>query len=544
MTTAAHSTPRRSGEGDVNSPASQGRHRWLTLLAMCLATFMTSLDLTIVNVALPSMQDELHMGAPALEWVISAYSLSLAAFIPASGALGDRYGRKLVFLSGMIIFLLGVVLCAIAPNAASLIAFRAIQGIGGAAMLALALSIIIETYPRERRAGAIGTWAALGGTGFGAGPVGGGILLTFYHWPSVFWINVPFAALGILCTAVAVRESRDPRARKLDARGMALSSLGLTCLTLGFIESSGHPWGSAQVTAPLTAGAVSLFAFFRWERRAPHAMLPPALLRARSFASASGIYLLCYGAMSGTLFWVTLYFQNVAGWSVLHTGLSWLLMNIPFLAMAQFGGKLDSRFRPSVIATTGTLIAAIGVFILSRAGTSAFTITAIGYALYGFGFGTFVPAVTHVAMRDVPAGVSGAASGVLNASRQIGSAVFLAVLGTMGLHATVSAWQDKASGLDVARRAAALRQSGNVASGRVHAVVTALGTLSRQAAIDSFLHGYQVAVGIAAACTAIAAGLAWRGLRQRDRRRARARPPSAPRPGRGAGSGLSGSRRG
>ncbi|MEV5978409.1 MFS transporter [Streptomyces sp. NPDC052114] len=508
----------------MNLTLTETQRRRLTLFAMCMATFMTSLDLTIVNVALPAMQSELRMSAADLEWVISAYSLSLAAIIPASGALGDRYGRKRVFLTGMVVFLIGVIACAVAWDAVSLIAFRAVQGVGGAAMLALGLSIITETYPQERRASAIGAWAAIGGTGFGAGPVGGGILLTFFGWPSVFWVNLPFAALGIACTVVAVRESRNPQARKLDVPGMVLSSLGLVCLTLGFVESSNHPWGGALVAAPLTAGAILLLAFFWWERRAPHAMLPPALLRARSFVSASGVYMLCYGGMSGALFWVTLYFQNVAGWSVLRTGLSWLFMNIPFLTMAQFGGRLDSRFKASTVATWGTLVAAVGVFLLSRAGTTPFAVSALGYALYGGGFGTFVPVVTHVAMRDVPAGVSGAASGVLNASRQIGSSVCLAVLGTVGVNAAVSAWQDKVSGADGAARDTAAGQAHDVGGGRVQSVVDALGAPFRQPAVDSFLHGYQLAVGIAAACTVVAAALAWTGFRQKtDQRQAGAR---------------------
>jgi MFS transporter, DHA2 family, methylenomycin A resistance protein len=492
------------------------RQRRLTLFAVCLATFMTSLDLTIVNVALPSMQSELRMGSAELEWVISAYSLGLAAVVPAGGALGDRYGRKRVFLAGMAAFLVGVVACALAWNASSLIAFRAVQGVGGAAMLALGLSIITETYPPQQRAGAIGAWAAIGGTGFGAGPVGGGILLTFFGWQSVFWVNVPFAVLGILCTAVAVRESRDPRARRLDLPGLCTSGLGLVGLTLGFVESSARPWGSAPVAGPLAAGVALLLGFLWWERRAPHPMLPPALLRARSFASASGVYLLCYGGMSAALFWVTLYFQDVAGWSVLRTGLSWLFMNIPFLAMAQFGGRLDARYRTSVVTVTGTLVAALGVLLLSRAGTVPFAVSALGYALYGGGFGTFVPATTQVAMRDVPAGVSGAASGVLNASRQIGSSVCLAVLGTVGVRTAASTWRRGVSGLVGEQRAAALRQAQDVGGGRVRTVVGTLGSSFRQPAVASFLHGYQLAVGIAAACTALAAGLGYAGFRQRE----------------------------
>ncbi|WP_049649204.1 MFS transporter [Kitasatospora sp. MY 5-36] len=504
---------------------TESRRRRLTLFAMCMATFMTSLDLTIVNVALPSMQSELHMGAAELEWVISAYSLSLAAVIPASGALGDRYGRKRIFLTGMVVFSIGVVACAVAWNALSLIAFRAVQGLGGAAMLALGLSIITETYPKEQRASAIGAWAAIGGTGFGAGPVGGGILLTFFGWQSVFWINLPFAALGIACTFLAVRESRNPQARRLDVPGIVLSALGLVCLTLGFVESADHPWGSAVVAFPLVAGVVLLLAFLGWERRAPHPMMPPALLRARSFASASGIYLLCYGGMSGALFWVTLYFQDVAGWSVLRTGLSWLFMNIPFLTMAQFGGRLDSRFRSVTVAVSGILLAAVGVFLLSRAGTTPFAVSALGYVLYGGGFGTFVPAVTHVAMRDVPPGASGAASGVLNASRQIGSSVCLAVLGAVGVNSAVSAWQEKTAGLDGAQRAQVLERSREVGGGRLHTVVEALGEPFRQPAVDSFLHGYQLSIGIAAAATAVAAVLAWAGFRQRA-----GQLPTAPEP--------------
>ena len=493
---------------------TESRHRRLVLFAMCMATFMTSLDLTIVNVALPSMQSELHLSAAELEWVISAYSLSLAAVIPASGALGDRYGRKRVFLTGMVVFTIGVVACALAWSAASLIAFRALQGVGGAAMLALGLSIITEAYPAQERAGAIGAWAAIGGTGFGAGPVGGGILLTFFSWQSVFWSNLPFAALGIVCTVVAVRESRNPNARRLDVPGMSISGLGLVGITLGFVESSARPWGSALVAVPLAVGAVLMAVFFWWERRAPHAMLPSALLRARSFVTASGIYLLCYGGMSGALFWVTLYFQDVAGWSVLRTGLSWLFMNIPFLTMAQFGGRLDSRFRTSTVAVTGTLVAAVGVFLLSRSGTVPFEVSALGYALYGGGFGIFVPATTHAAMRDVPAGVSGAASGVLNASRQIGSSVCLAVLGTVGVNGAVSAWRSKVSGLAGAEHVRALQQSQSVGGGRLRTVVQALGAPFRQPAVHSFLHGYQLAVGLAAVCTAAASGLAYTGFRQ------------------------------
>ena len=341
------------------------QRRRFTLLVMCVATFMIQLDVTVVNVALPRIQADLGMTAGGLEWVISAYALSLAALIPAGGVLGDHYGRKRVFLAGLAIFALGSAGCALSPSAAALIASRAVQGLGGAAMLALTLSILTETFPAPDRAAAIGTWAAVGGTGFGVGPVAGGILLTFFGWASVFWINVPFAVAGIVGTAAVVRESRNPRSRRLDRPGLLLSAAGLVAVTLGLIESAGHPWRSWPVLAPSLAGAAALAGFAWWQRHTPYAMVPPGLLRARSFATASGIYPISYTAFSGVLFYVTLLYQDVAGWSVLRTGLSWLFMNAPFLLMAQLTGWLDRRFPAATVICAGCLAGAAGLAALS-----------------------------------------------------------------------------------------------------------------------------------------------------------------------------------
>ncbi len=494
----------------------------LTLLVMCVATFMIQLDVTVVNVALPRIQADLDMSAGGLEWVISGYALSLAALIPAGGVLGDHYGRKRVFLAGLVIFAAGSVACALAPDATALIAARAVQGVGGAAMLALTLSILTETFPPGVRAAAIGTWAAVGGTGFGVGPVVGGILLTFSGWASVFWVNVPFAVLAMAGTALAVRESRGPRSRRLDRPGLALSTAGLVAVTLGLIESAGHPWGSWPVLAPLLAGAVLLAGFGWWERHTPDAMIPPGLLRARSFATASVIYLISYTGFSGMLFYVTLLYQDVIGWPVLRTGLSWLFMNVPFLAMAQLTGRLDRRFRAATLICAGCLAAAAGLLALSLAspGTS-FALTAAGYVLAGAGCGTLVPAVTHLAMRDVPAGASGAASGVLNSSRQIGTSVGLAVLGSIGVSAAVAAWSGRVGHFPAAARAAARAQAQNVGGARIAAVTRTLGPAYRQPAALSFEHGYHLAVGIGAACLLVAAGIAVAAFRKQ-----RAAPPA------------------
>lgn len=487
----------------------------LTLLAMCLATFMIGLDVTIVNVALPSIQRDLRTTPADLEWVISAYALSLAALIPLGGALGDRYGRKRIFLAGIALFALGSMACALSESAGALVAFRALQGVGGAAMLALTLSIVTETFPAESRAGAIGTWAAIGGTGFGVGPVVGGILLSFFGWSSVFWVNLPFAAVAVVLTLAAVDESRDPSSHPLDVPGVWLSAFGLVGVTLGLVEASSHPWASTPVLVPLGIGAVLLACFAAWQRRARHPMVPPVLLGARSFVSASVVYLVSYAAFTGVLFYVTLYYQDIDGWSPLRTGLSWLLMNGPFLLMAQLTGRIDRRYPPAKVVAAGCVAAGLGIFALSRIGaTTPFVLTAIGYVLAGAGFGVLVPGVTHVAMRDVPAGTSGGASGVLNAARQVGTSVGLAVLGSLGAAAATSAWGAAARHFPAPVRGAAGSQAQNVAAAHLSAVTKALGPAYRHAAAQSFVDAYHLAVGIAVACLLAAALTALFGFRR------------------------------
>jgi MFS transporter, DHA2 family, methylenomycin A resistance protein len=486
----------------------------LTLLAMCVSNFIIQVDVTIVNVALPSIQHGLHTTPGDLEWVISAYALALAALIPVGGALGDRYGRKRIFLGGLTVFALGSMACALSRSGAVLIGFRALQGVGGAAMLALTLSIITETFPARTRAGAIGTWAAIGGTGFGVGPVAGGILLSFFGWSSIFWVNIPFAVAAVALTYAAVAESRNPASRRLDGPGVATSALGLVGITLGGVEASSHPWGSRPVLVPLAIGTVLLACFALWERRSPHPMIPPALLGARSFVSASGVYLISYTAFSSVLFYVTLLYQDVNGWSALRTGLSWLFLNAPFLLMAQLTGRIDRRHPPSRVVAAGCAVGAIGIFALGRASTTTpFILTAAGYVLAGAGFGILAPGVTHVAMRDVPAGVSGAASGVVNASRQVGTSVGLAVLGSLGVSAALSDWHAAIARLPASARHAAAQQAQNVAGARISTVTHALGPAYRDAAAGAFVHGYHVAVGAGAICALVAAATALLGLR-------------------------------
>ena len=492
------------------------RQQRLTLWAMCISQGMILLDITIVNIALPSIQNELHMNAGELEWVVSAYALTLATLIPLGGTLGDRYGRKRVFLAGLVVFTLASAACALSSDAGALITFRVVQGVGGAVMAALTLSILSEAYPVETRAGAIGIWAAVAGLGFGLGPVLGGILIGFSDWSSVFWVNVPVGVVGFVVALGGVSESRDPVARRLDVAGIVLSATGLFAVTFGFIEAADRAFASPIVYGPIAAGVVLLAAFVRWERRCTSPMAPPALLHDRGFRTSCAVYFLAYLALASVMFFVTLLFQDVKGWSALRTGVSWLLMNIPFIVMAQLSGRLQQRFRSGSVVVAGCLVAAAGVALLGFVTTStSFWLATAGYVLLGAGYGTLVPGITNVAMRTVPTGTSGVAAGILNASRQVGTSVGLGFVGFLGVRAASNAWAASVSHLPASAQAGATNLTQSVSSGEVGTVTSALGAQAGRQATDAFLHGYGVAIAACALALLVAAGSAYAGLRRR-----------------------------
>ena len=296
---------------------------------------------------------------------MSAYALALAGLIPLGGALGDHFGRKRVFMGGVALFTLASVGCALSVSGGMLIGFRVVQGIGGAVMSSLTLALISEAYPPEARAAPIGLWAAVSGLAVTAGSVVGGLLLSVFPWSSIFWVNVPIGLMTLVISGFAVAESREPVPRPFDSGGVALSASGLLLLTFGFVDSADATWGSPVVGAGVGAGVALLAVFFVWERRAA-SRWSPSLLRTPSFGRACAVYLLAYFAFSGLIYYVTLFFQNVEGWSALRTGLSWLFFCVPYFVVARMG-KWVERWLPVASAVGwGCLIAAAGVFGMSR----------------------------------------------------------------------------------------------------------------------------------------------------------------------------------
>ena len=486
----------------------------LTVTAACTAQVMMVLDVMIVSVALPSLQHELGLSPGGLEWVVSAYALALAALIPTGGALGDHFGRRRIFMSGTALFALASVGCALSVSGGELIGFRVIQGIGGAVMSSLTLSLIVEAYPPKARTGPIGLWAAVSGLAVAGGSVVGGLLLSVFPWSSIFWVNVPLAVGTLVITQVAVVESREREPRPFDTGGVALSAVGLLLLTFGFVDSSDAGWRSPVVAACIVAGAAVLVLFFVWEHRTAFPMVPPALLRTPSFGRSCAVYLLAYLAFSGFIYYVTLFFQNIDGWSALRTGLSWLFFCIPYFAVAQLSRWVERRLAVASAAGWGCLIAAAGVLGMSQLKTATpFAWPAACYILVGVGFALMVPAVSSAAMAEVAEGSSGIGSGLFNACRQIGTATGLAILGSIGTAVVLAGWHHQAGSFPPAERRRAAHVGADVAGGQVHAAAAHLSGHALDAAVASFLRGFEFALLLAGTILAAAGVVAFRGLR-------------------------------
>ncbi|MGP7998313.1 MAG: MFS transporter [Streptosporangiaceae bacterium] len=486
----------------------------LTLAVACTAQVMMVLDVMIVSVALPSLQHELHLSPAGLEWVVSAYALALAALIPTGGTLGDHFGRKRLFMSGVSLFTLASVGCALSVSGGMLIGFRLIQGIGGAVMSSLTLSLIAEAYPPGARTGPIGLWAAVSGLAVAGGSVAGGLLLSVFPWSSIFWVNVPIGIMTVVISQVAVVESREPVPRPLDTRGVALSACGLLLLTFGFVQSSDVGWHSPVVAACVAIGTAVLVIFFAWEHRTVSPMVPPALLRTPSFGWACAVYLLSYLAFSGFIYYVTLFFQNIDQWSALRTGLSWLFFCIPYFVVAQFGKWVERRLAVASAVGWGCLIAGAGMLGMSQLKQATpFAWPAACYILVGVGFALMVPAGSSAAMAEVPAGSSGIGSGLFNASRQIGTATGLAILGSIGAGVTLASWHHRASAFPAAGQRRAAQVGTEVAGGQVHAAAKFIGGHALDPAVSSFLQGFEIALFVAGGVLVAAGIVGFLGLR-------------------------------
>ncbi len=489
-------------------------HKWWTLFAMCFALFMIMLDNTVVNVALPSIQADFDAAPSALEWVINSYVLSFAVLILLGGKLGDRYGRKRFFLVGLTVFTLASAACALAASEGQLIGARAVQGVGGALLNPLSLSILVAAFPRRELPTAIGVWAGISGLGLAVGPLLGGFLVEHVSWSAVFWINVPIGVVAFAVVAWAVVESNDPGSRSLDVVGTALVTAGLLALVWGLIETTSHSWTSSYVLGFLAAAAVILAAFVAWELRQRDPMVPLGFFRTPAFAVSSGVILLVGLALFGVVFFLTLYFQNVRGYSAMKAGAATLPMTMMVLAVAPIAGRLNSRIGPRPLMSAGMVSSSIGLLGLAQV-TADSSYHAIWpfFVLLGAGIAMTMPSASSAGMSAVDPDKAGIASGVINTSRQIGGALGIAVLGAIGAQLASDRWHERTASLGGAARAGADRLTDAVVGGRVGVVESFGGARAGDAAADAFVHGMHGALYAAAALTAVAAAAALVGLR-------------------------------
>jgi EmrB/QacA subfamily drug resistance transporter len=495
--------------------------KWWTLFAMCFALFMIMLDNTIVNVALPSIQKQLKTTPQNLEWTVNAYVVVFASLILLGGKLGDRFGRKRIFMVGLVIFTLSSAACALSTTDSQLIGFRAVQGVGGAFLNPLSLSILVAAFPRPQLPQAIGIWAGISGLGLALGPLAGGFLTESFSWAAVFWVNVPNGIIALGVTSWAVQESSDPGTRSLDVPGTALITAGLGTLTWGLINTGTHSWLSAYTLSFLVAALILIVVFVIWESRTPEPMIPLGFFRVRAFAVSSLVVTLIGLALFGVLYFLTLYLQNVKGYTPLQAGVRMLPTTIMILVVAPLGGRLLNRVGPRAMMTTGMLAASIGLFGLSRLhADSSYNAMWPFQILVGSGMAMTMPSVTSTAMAAVDRARSGIASGVVNASRQVGGALGIAALGGIGTTLSANSWTGRISSLPAALQAHAASLTPLVQGGQGTRILAITHSpAAKTAALDSFVHGVQGAL-LAGAALTLAAGLValfgLRGLRVRE----------------------------
>ncbi|MFF3431850.1 MFS transporter [Streptomyces sp. NPDC002602] len=407
-----------------------------TLFAACLGFVVVILDVSVVNVATKALTADLGGSLAGLEWVINGYTLTFAAFLLTAGALGDRFDPRRIFVSGFALFAVTSLACGAAPTLVTLIAARVLQGVGAALIVPSSLSLVNSNFPDPaRRTKAVSLWAAAGGLALALGPVVGGLLVDSLGWRSIFYVNVPIAAVGILLTQRYARAAppRDPsRRRTLDLPGQLLAIAGLGALTGAIVEANTRGWGDALVITCLVVFAAALVGFLAVERRGADPMLPLHLFRRRAFSATSLIGVLLNFAFYGLIFVFSLFFQQVWEFSPISAGLAFLPMTGAIMAANLACGSLVKRFGARGVLLTGNLLAALGYLaVIPAVGSGSYPAVIVQFLVAGIGIGLVVPAMTNAMLGAVDPVNAGIASGVLNASRQLGGLIGVAVMGLL-----------------------------------------------------------------------------------------------------------------
>ncbi|HMA27382.1 MAG TPA: MFS transporter, partial [Solirubrobacterales bacterium] len=383
--------------------------KWWTLGAMCFALFMVMLDNTVVNVALPSIQRDLHAQISELEWVINGYTLTFAVLIATGGRLGDIFGRRLMFLTGVVIFAITSATAGFAQDPEMLIASRAIQGIGAALMMPATLSIITHAFPAAERGKAIGTWAGVSALALSIGPVVGGFLTEYVSWRAIFFINLPVAAGAVAATIFAVRESRDETvSRRVDYPGVIALTASLTAIVLALIEGNSWGWTSTPVLSLLIGGAIVLGVFIAIELRVKAPMVEFSLFRTRQFIGSNLVAFIITFAMMGTFFFMAIYMQDILGYGALEAGIRFLPTTMVIAVVAPIAGRLADKLGPAVPMSAGLAVLSVSMFLFAGIDTSTtYAGLIIPFVLMGLGIALVMSPMSTAAMNAVSVQKSG-----------------------------------------------------------------------------------------------------------------------------------------
>lgn len=415
-------------------------NQWLVLLVLCLGLFMVLLDGTIVSVAIPRIMGVFGTGLSSAEWVLNGYVLSFAVSLISLGRLGDLVGRHRLFVAGMVLFVVASAACGLAPSIQWLIAFRVIQGISGAAMMPATLSIVATVFPPQQQGTAMGIWGGVSGLATAIGPSLGGFLVDSVSWRSIFLINLPIGAIGLVLALRLVPESKDPDAvRSLDLPGVALITTGLLCLTFGLVEGQRYGWSSALILGLFAVAAVLLIAFYFYEGRVAQPLIDFSLFRNRNFLVGNAVGFLLSAAMMGVFFTIPIFLQTVLGFSAFRTGLIMSPMSWVVMVAAPLAGWLSDRIGSKWIVAAGLLMLAFAVAWIGglmpwggkiSPATDATSLLA-PFIIAGFGIGLGIAPLTAAVMATTSRRRLGNASGVLSTLRQLGSLLGIAIIGAV-----------------------------------------------------------------------------------------------------------------
>src|SRR5262245_41410877 len=407
--------------------------KWWTLAAVSFGLFMIMLDNTIVNVALPTLQSSLHLQISELEWVVTGYALTFGAFMLTGGKLADLFGRRLIFVVGLVVFTASSLACGLAGDATMLIGARVVQGLGAALMNPATLSIITVTFPPRQRGTAIGIWAGISALALAIGPLVGGLITEHISWNWIFFINIPVGILGIVAAMLFIPESRDTsHEQRPDVPGLVTSAIGLFALSYGLIEANSYGWTSTRILASFAIAAVALGGFVRLERHQRLPMLDLSLFRNKTFAGANAVMLLIGLAMFGVFFYVSLYVQQILGYSPTQAGASFLPWTLLIIILAPQAGRLSDRIGPKPLVTSGLVVLAGSLLLFANMGTDeSFWGLLPAMILGGSGMSLAMAPVTAAAMGSVPRDKAGVGSAVLNSMRQVGGSLGIAIMGAI-----------------------------------------------------------------------------------------------------------------